>query len=159
MNMFKKNKATTVAEYLSQVPDDRKEMIATLHELIIETVPSLKPNFIYNMPGYGKFKYTNRKKEEMEWPVIALANQKNYVSIYVCAVDDGEYIAEKHKQSLANKIGKGKLGKVSVGKSCIRFKKLEDINFEVLKKILKFAEKKPGLVKPEDHKKNKKTSS
>jgi|GEM_PF-2988381 len=70
------------------------------------------------------------------WPVISLANQKNYVSLYVCAVENGQYISEKNKQEL---------GKVSVGKSCIRFKKTADVNLPALKKILLLAQKHPGL--------------
>lgn len=89
------------------------------------------------MPGYGTFKYKNSKKEIIDWPTIAIASQKNYISVYVCAVENGEYIAEKHKSEL---------GKVSVGRSCIRFKKIEDVNLEALKKVLKLAEKSLGLV-------------
>ena len=55
----------------------------------------------------------------------------------MCAVDRGEYIAEKHKKEL---------GKVNVGKSCIRLKKIEDVNLDALKKVLKLAAKSPGLV-------------
>jgi uncharacterized protein YdhG (YjbR/CyaY superfamily) len=136
MNMFQKVKATTVQEYLDAVPAERKEIIQALHAFIQKTVPSLKPHFAYNMLGYGAFPYLNYKKEKIEWPIIALANQKNYVSVYVCAVDNGKYIAETFAK---------KLGKVSVGKSCIRFKKLEDIQLDVLKEVLKAAAKKPGL--------------
>lgn len=134
--MFKSVKATTVDEYLAQVPPERQEIITTLHKLIQETVPSLKPHFAYNMLGYGSFPYKNYKKEDITWPVISLANQKNYVSLYVCAVKDGKYIAETNQD---------RLGKVSVGKSCIRFKKLEDVNLDVLKEVLKMAEDNPGL--------------
>lgn len=146
MNMFKPTKATTVEEYLANVPAERKAIIDFMHEFIQKAAPSLKPHFAYNMLGYGSFPYTNYKKEEIEWPVVSLANQKNYVSVYVCAVDDGEYIAEKHKD---------KLGKVSVGKSCIRFKKLEDLNLDELKKVIRTAEKKPGLVGAGEHRKKK----
>jgi hypothetical protein len=89
------------------------------------------------MLGYGNFKYKNYKGEVIDWPTVALANQKNYISLYVCAVDNGQYIAEMYKD---------KLGKVSVGKSCIRFKKIEDLNLETLKKVIKLAEKSPGLI-------------
>ena len=136
MNMFKTVKANSVATYLAQVPKERKELVLFLHEFIKKTAPKLKPHFAYNMLGYGSFSYLNNKKENLEWPVIALANQKNYISLYVCALDKGQYIAEKHKDEL---------GKVSVGKSCIRFKKLEDVNLPALKKVLKLAEKSPGL--------------
>ena len=74
------------------------------------------------MLGYGSFPYVNYKKEQIEWPVISLANQKHYVSVYVCALDEGKYLAEKYA---------AELGKVSVGKSCIRFKKLEDVHYDI----------------------------
>jgi uncharacterized protein YdhG (YjbR/CyaY superfamily) len=136
MNMFKPSKATNVKEYLASIPPERKEMIEFLHEFIQKTVPKLKPHFSYNMLGYGSFPYKNYKKEDITWPVISLANQKNYVSIYVCSVDNDGYIAEQYKD---------KLGKVSVGKSSIRFKKLEDIDLAILKKVLQIAAKNPGL--------------
>jgi hypothetical protein len=137
MNMFAKNSATTVKEYIENVPEDRKDAIKFLHEFIQKAAPKLKPNFTTNMLGYGLFTYLDSKKVPREWPVVALANQKNYVSIYVCALEDGQYAAEKHAP---------KLGKVSVGRSCIRFKKLEDVDLEELKKVLKIAESSPGLV-------------
>lgn len=136
MNMFKQVKAKTVEEYFAMLPPERKEPLEFLHSFIQKTAPSLKPHFSYNMLGYGSFKYKNYKKEIIDWPTVSLASQKNYISLYVCAVSDGEYIAEKHKKEL---------GKVSVGKSCIRFKKVEDLNLEALKKVILLAEKSPGL--------------
>ena len=137
MNMFKSVASHTVKEYIAVVPQDRKETITFLHQFIQKSAPKLKAHFAYNMLGYGSFPYLNYKKEKIYWPVIALANQKNYISLYVCAVDRGQYIAEKYKKEL---------GKVSVGRSCIRFKKLEDINLAALKKVLQFAAKSPGLI-------------
>lgn len=136
MNMFQPTKAKTVQEYLDAVPAERKEMIVFLHDFIQKAAPKLKSHFAYNMLGYGSFPYRNYKKEMIQWPIVALANQKNYVSVYVCAVQGGEYIAEKHKKELGN---------VSVGKSCIRFKKLEDVNLPMLKKVIQMAAKSPGL--------------
>lgn len=144
MNMFKKVKAKNTAEYLASLPDDQKELINFLHNLIQITVPNLKTHFANNMLGYGSFPYKNYKNEDISWPVIALANQKQYISIYVCALDGHVYLAEKYKKEL---------GKVSVGRSCIRFKKLEDINIPILKKILIEAAKNPGLIYA-DSKKN-----
>jgi len=141
MNMFKPVKEKSSQEYFEALPDDRREIIEFLDKFIKTQAPSLKPNFIYNMPGYGSFKYKNSKKELMDWPIISLASQKNYISLYVCAVTKAGYLAETHKKAL---------GKVSVGKSCIRFKKLEDLNLETLKGLIKLAEKSPGLVFPTD---------
>lgn len=142
-NMFKPVKAKNVKEYLTLLPKERKEIIYFLHQFIQKSVPKLKPHFAYNMLGYGSFPYQNYKKEMIEWPTVALASQKNYISIYICAVENGEYLADKYQV---------KLGKVSVGKSCIRFKKLEDINLPELKKLLQKAAKFPGLVGAGEHK-------
>ncbi len=58
------------------------------------------------------------------------------MSLYVCALYEGKYLAEAFKDEL---------GKVSVRKSCIRFKKLEDLNMATVKKIIKLASKNPGI--------------
>ncbi|MFA5774881.1 MAG: DUF1801 domain-containing protein [Ilumatobacteraceae bacterium] len=137
MNMFKPTKAKTIKQYIDAVPGERKEIILFLDDFIKKTVPKLKPHFSYNMLAYGKFPTRNYKKEMIEWPVISLANQKNYVSIYICAVDGDQYIAEKYKKDL---------GKVNVGRSCVRFRNWKDVNLPVLKKVLKEAAKHPGLV-------------
>ncbi|MFA6005664.1 MAG: DUF1801 domain-containing protein [Patescibacteria group bacterium] len=137
MNMFKPVKAKSSQEYFDALPEERRKILEFLDKFIKTNAPSLKPNFLYNMPGYGSFKYKNYKKEMLDWPTIAIASQKDYISLYLCAVDTGGYIAEQYKNDL---------GKVSVGKSCIRFKKLEDLNLDTLKIIIKLAEKSPGLV-------------
>ncbi len=137
MNMFKPVKAKSVKEYFEALPLERRQPIEFLDKFIKKVAPSLKTNFIYNMPGYGSFKYKNYKKEILNWPVIALASQKNYISLYICAVEGNKYIAEKYEKDL---------GKVNVGRSCIRFKKIEDLNLKTLEKVIKLAAKSPGLV-------------
>jgi hypothetical protein len=136
--MFKPVGAADDREYIEMLAPERKEVIEYLDTLIKQTVPKQKRFFAYNMLGYGSFQYTNYKKEVIDWPIIALASQKNYISLYVCALDqaNGQYLAEKYQD---------KLGKVSVGKSCIRFKKLEDLNIDTVKQVLAEAEKQPGL--------------
>jgi Domain of unknown function (DU1801) len=136
MNMFAKNEAKSVEEYLLMVPGDRKKDINFLHDFIQKAVPKLKPYFASNMIGYGSFYYLDSKKQKRDWPIIALANQKNYISIYVCAVVADKAAVEKYKKEL---------GKDTKGISCIRFKKIEEINLETLKIVLKLAEKNPGL--------------
>jgi uncharacterized protein YdhG (YjbR/CyaY superfamily) len=135
--MFKPTKATTVGDYLKAVPKERKASIEYLHKFIQSAAPKLKPHFAYNMLGYGSFLYRNYKHETISWPLVALANQKNYISLYVCAFSGKQYLAEKYKTEL---------GKVSVGKSCIRFKKLEDLKLPVLKDLIRQAAKNPGLM-------------
>ncbi len=137
MNMFKPTKAKSIKEYFDMLAPERREAIKFLDKFIRKTAPSLKPIFAYNMLGYGSFVYKNYKKEIINWPVISLASQKNYISVYICSVDKGQYIAEKYKKEL---------GKVSVGRSCIRFKKIEDLNLKTFENVIRLAVKSPGLV-------------
>lgn len=137
MNMFAKNSARTVKEYIENVPADRRDTIESLHEFIQQAAPKLKPHYATNMLGYGSMKYLDSRKKPIDWPIISLANQKNYISLYVCVLDGGKWAAEKYAS---------KLGNVSVGKSCIRIKKLEDINLDQLKEVIKLGETSPGMV-------------
>lgn len=132
MNMFKPVKATSTQEYFDLLAEPRKSEIKKIDAFIRKTVPNLKPTFLYNMPGYGKYHYKSKSGREGEWCLLSLASQKNYISIYVCSLIGDKYIAETYKD---------KLPKASVGKSCIRFKKFEDIDFDILKEILLKAEK------------------
>lgn len=134
--MFQSVQARTVGEYLKALPRERQEPIRFLHAFIQKAAPTLKPYFATNMLGYGRFKYRNYKKELIDWPVVALASQKNYISLYVCALDRGKYLAEMFEKDL---------GQVSVGKSCIRFKRIEDLDLKTLRRVLQLAAKKPGL--------------
>jgi len=135
--MFAKNDANTVEEYLALVPDNRKKEIDFLHNFIQKAVPNLTSYYASNMIGYGSFNYLDSKKQKKDWPIISLANQKNYISIYVCTIIEDEELIEKIKTDF---------GKLSKGGSCIRFKSVEEINLETLAIVLKLAEKKPGVV-------------
>lgn len=134
--MFAKNAARSIEEYLQLVPADRKKDIDFLHAFIQKTVPKLKPYYASNMIGYGSFYYLDSKKQKRDWPIISLANQKNYITIYVCALIKDKTAVEKYKKDL---------GKLTKGISCIRFKKMEEIRLETLKTVLKLAEKNPGV--------------
>ncbi len=85
-------------------------------------MPKLKPHIIHGMLGYGLYHYKYASGREGDWFVVGLASQKNYVSLYIRAYDKDGYLAENNQS---------RLGKVSVGRSCIRFKELEDLNLKV----------------------------
>ena len=129
--------AKTFDEYFSQT-EDREPELRQLDAFIAKNAPHLKKVLFKNMGngvaiGYGLMPYqSSAMKEPGEWPLVALANQKKYMALYICAIIDGQYVAEKHKQ---------KLGKVNIGRSCIRFKKLEDLNLGTIELILKDLDK------------------
>ena len=83
------------------------------------------------MLGYGLLPYRPRSaRETTTWPLIALAAQKRHLSLYVCAVVDGAYLAEARAE---------RLGRVSCGKSCIRFTSLDRVDRAELTALLQDA--------------------
>ena len=125
--MFKSTDAKTPEEYIAKIEEPRRSQIQTLHDFISKTVPEQKPHIISGMIGYGSFHYKSKSGREGDWCVIALASQKNYISLYICASDGKQYVAEKYKDALP---------KANIGRSCIRLKKIEDIDLDVLKTVL-----------------------
>jgi Domain of unknown function (DU1801) len=83
------------------------------------------------MLGYGLMPYRPRSaRETTTWPLIALAAQQRHLSLYVCAVVDGAYLAEARAE---------RLGRVSCGKSCIRFSSLDRVDRAELTALLEDA--------------------
>jgi hypothetical protein len=126
--MIKPTTVSTAEEYLSQIEEPRHADMVQLHAAITKAIPSLKPCIYAGMIGYGMHHFKYASGREGDWPVVALASQKNYISVYVCATVDGQYCAERRKAELP---------KANIGKSCIRFKKLADIDLKVLISIVK----------------------
>lgn len=131
MNMFKPTGAKTPEEYINSLSEPRMSEILKIHEFIKKTAPSLKPYMETGAIGYGKFPYKSKSGREGTWFALGLASQKNYISIYSCATKNGEYLAEKYKDIL---------GKASIGRSCIRYKKIDDIPWENLAKVIRESE-------------------
>lgn len=123
--------AATWDEYLAQC-GPREPELRQLDALIRESAPGLAPVLFGGMSGtmlgYGMQPYKTKSAKEMsEWPIVALANQKRHMSLYVSAVIDGQYAAERYEPTL---------GKVSIGKSCIRFTKLANLDLDGVRAML-----------------------
>jgi hypothetical protein len=84
------------------------------------------------MIGYGSYHYGYATGREGDSCIIGLSSRKNYISLYAMGGDGGEYMAEKYRSELP---------KADIGKSCIRFKRLDDLNLDILAKVLKESER------------------
>ncbi len=124
--------ATSPEDYIAKLPEPRSGEIAAIHAFIRKAVPKLEPFILSGMIGYGPFHYKYASGREGDWCKVGVASNKNYISIYLCAGDAKGYLAEQNKD---------RIGKASVGKSCIRFKKWADLDHKVMKELLKRAEK------------------
>ena len=113
----------------------RADELRRVDELVTAAAPGIDRQLVpmgsSAMLGYGLMPYRPRSaKETTMWPLISLAAQKRHLSLYVAAVIDGEYIAEARA---------GRLGKVSCGKSCIRFTSLDKVDAQELSALVRDA--------------------
>ncbi len=122
------NKKAKTIEELIDNSGDFKDSLISLDKLITEVLPEIDRKLFsgtsITMLGYGFFDYKDYKGVVYPWPAISIAPQKNYLSLYLMGIKDGKYISEMHAD---------KLGRASVGKSCIRFKNLENLDLNELK--------------------------
>ena len=77
--------------------------------------------------GYGHFSSTNSSGKDVEWFMVGLAQQKNYISMYVNAVGDGGYLLNEYKD---------KLGKVKTGSASISFDSVDDVKLDALMEMV-----------------------
>lgn len=110
-----KSNATTVPEYLAELPTDRQAALKKVRSVIKKAVPQAKESMQHGMAAY-----------DLDGLLCALASQKNHMALYVCEAE----VVEAHRESL---------GKLNSGKGCIRFAKLEELPLGAISEILQEA--------------------
>jgi hypothetical protein len=132
-------KAPTVQAYLRALPEDRRAAISAVRDVILENLDgSYEEGMQYGVIGYYVPHRVYPKgyhcDPKQPLPFAALANQKNYMSLYLMSVycggvdgDAGNQHSRWFREAWA-KTGK----KLDMGKACIRFKKVEDLPLEVI---------------------------
>ena len=127
----------TIEEYVDNVREEHKNIFLILHRIIKNNIPKeFKEEINYNMIGYvvPLDLYPNGYKDpKIPLPFINLGDQKNYVSLYHLAIYANEDVLAWFLEEYEKKIGK----KPNMGKSCIRFKKEEEIPVELLEELMK----------------------
>ena len=131
----------TVDEFLAALPADRRETMTTLHKAIRKAVPKLAPFMTSGLGpspiiGYGKYHYKTASGREGDWFTIGLVAGKGGCAIHICVGGEGGYLVEKNAK---------KLGKVKTGRSCINFKKLDDLNLPATMALVKEGAKFGGI--------------
>jgi uncharacterized protein YdhG (YjbR/CyaY superfamily) len=104
-------KSQAVDDYLQTLPDHRRHSLNTLRHWIDDALPDAREVIEYNMPGIAQ-----------DALVCSFKSQKNYMSLYM----DTEVVA-KHKQELAH---------LNCGKSCIRFRSIDQLPETTIKQML-----------------------
>lgn len=127
------SKATTPEQYLSELPEDRKEAMLRLRNAIKENLPQgFEEVLSYGMLGYvvphSIYPSGYHCDPKLPLPFINLASQKNFIALYHMGI-----YANKNLESwFVSEYPKHVKTKLDMGKSCIRFKKMEDIPFDFI---------------------------
>jgi hypothetical protein len=124
--------AVTAEQYLAELPEERREFVAALRDTIVANLPdgyeeSMNWGMISFEVPLSRYPDTYNGKP---LSYLALASQKNYVSLYLMSIY-GEPESEEWFQSRYEASGK----KLDMGKSCVRFKRLDDVPLEVVGEV------------------------
>jgi uncharacterized protein YdhG (YjbR/CyaY superfamily) len=106
-----RNRTEEVEAYFEALVAERRVALEAVRALILDVAPDAEETMRYRMPTY-----------EVEGALCSLASQKRYMSLYM-----DTRVVERHREEL-----KG----LSVGKSCIRFRKLEDLPLAIIRQML-----------------------
>jgi hypothetical protein len=128
-----RSSAETVEQYLQELPEDRRAVVSTVRDLVVRNLPAgYREMMSFGMIVWGipleEYPDTYNRQP---LGYAALAAQKNYYALYVMT----PYQDPAQEQWLRDEFEKaGK--KLDMGKSCLRFKKLEDLPLDVIGRLI-----------------------
>lgn len=127
--MSEKTSATTPEEFLAALEEPRRSQITELHDLIRGTAPQLESHIQAGMLAYGRYHYSYASGREGDWFPIGVASQKRYISLFITAATEGhEALADSFRE---------RLPKADIGRSCVRFKRLQDLDRVALTELIR----------------------
>lgn len=127
---------STPAEYIEAIPEERREAFEKLRETIVENLPDGFQESVDGMIGYCvphrlyPAGYHCNPKQAL--PFAGIASQKHFIALYHM----GLYANEELLEWFVSEYPKYSKKKLDMGKSCIRFKKPEDIPFELIGQLM-----------------------
>jgi len=126
----------TVNDYLNELPEERKTAFLKLRECILNNIPKgFEEQMSYGMLGYvvPHSIYPNgyHCNPKLPLPFMAIASQKNFIALYHMGI----YANPKLLEWFTSEYPKHCSQKLDIGKSCIRFKKPDQIPFELIAEL------------------------
>jgi hypothetical protein len=125
--------ATSPQEYIDPLPDDRKQSMTELRKVILKNLPK---GFKEQM-GYGNLGYVVPHSlypagyhcdPKLPLPFLGIASQKNFIAVYHMGI----YADKNLLDWFSDEFSKQSKTKLDMGKSCIRFKKPEQIPYKLI---------------------------
>ncbi|QXP72912.1 DUF1801 domain-containing protein [Tenacibaculum sp. AHE15PA] len=131
-----KYEANSPEEYIAQVPEERQAVLEKLRSTIKNSLPKgFEEGMSYNMIGYyvphALYPDGYHCDPKLPLPFISIASQKNSINLYHM----GLYAKQELYDWFVAEYPKHCKRKLDMGKSCIRFKKIEEIPFDLIKEL------------------------
>lgn len=129
-------KASTPNEYIAQLPQERRVVIEKLRGIIMENLPKgFEEQISYGMLGFvvphSLYPSGYHVNPELPLPFINLASQKNFIALY----HSGIYADNVLMNWFIDEYPKHCKLKLDMGKSCIRFKKMDDVPYKLIAEL------------------------
>lgn len=129
-------KAENPEDYISQLPEDRKEPMMKLRAIIKENLPEgFEETMSYGMIGYvvphSVYPPGYHCDPKLPLPFMSIASQKNFIGFYHMGV----YADPELYKWFVEEYGKRVKGKLDMGKSCVRLKKMDQIPFDLFAEL------------------------
>jgi len=126
-------KADSPEDYINQIPEERKEVMKKLRNVIQNNLPKgFEEGMNYNMIGYyvphSIYPDGYHCDTKLPLPFMNIASQKNFIAVYHM----GMYAKKELLDWFTTQYPKHCKYKLDMGKSCVRFKKIEDIPYELI---------------------------
>lgn len=130
------SKATNIDAYLQELPDDRKEAVNNIRAAVLKTLPKgFNETISYGMIGYvvphTLYPAGYHCDPKLPLPFINIASQKNFVALYHMGI----YAQKELLDWFVAEYPKHCKTKLDMGKSCIRFKKMNDIPYDLITEL------------------------
>ena len=127
------SKVTTVEQYMAELPADRQKAMTELRKIIKKNIPKgFKEEMNCGMVGYvvphSKYPGGYHCKPTDPLPFMNFASQKHFIAVYHMGV----YADPRLLKWFTEEYAKAGVGKLDMGKSCIRFKKPEKIPYQLI---------------------------
>ena len=127
----------TVDEYLEVIPEERKEAFSKLRAVILEHLPDgFVETMQYDMPAYvvphSLYPAGYHCNPEVPLPFMSIASQKNFVALYHAGI----YADPELHSWFVGEYPKHSKTKLDMGKSCIRFKNVKNIPYDLIAELV-----------------------
>lgn len=119
---------STPEKYIALLEEPRRGEIARLDRLIRETLPHLERCIVSGMLAYGPVHYRYPSGREGDSARVCVASNAGAISLYALAADERGWVAERYRSRLPG---------AKIGKACVRFKRVQDLDLAALEALLR----------------------